>query len=440
MHILGIGGANGNAWAQGQKGYNTCLMTKGTQDVLYFRAPYQGSNGANHLPNFNIGTYNSNQWYHFTLTYDSNKDLKMYIDGVGVFEMNMQNGLNIFNYNYLIGVFGGGFNAENWFRNSDSNINEIALWNRSLSHSEIGSLYENGVPQLLDLNPIAWWRMGDGSENASGTAIQDVTGNGYDGVINVDTNTITYEEDTPNDFIPFNRSATYLNGSSSYITSSATLGSTSQTTCTYSAWIKTSNTSSSMAFFSTSGPGTGSSTKELTLLRPNNGNFYVIIRNSQYSYLNNAVGSTISGDTNICDDLWHHVALVVDGTSFKIYIDGGDTVINASNTSNSSGPAFSGTSTVSFVGSTHQIYLGKNGTHNSYFWEGGFDEVAFFRSALSDSDIRAIYNNGVPASLSDYSPFQWLRMGEYNVLNGVLPDQGSGGNHATLINAVPQNY
>jgi len=226
-----------------------------------------------------------------------------------------------------------------------------------------------------------------------------------------------------------------LDGSDDYITSSATLGSTSQTTCTYSAWIKTSNTSSSMTFFSTYGAGSGSSTQELNLLRPTNGNFYVIIKDGTSSYFNSAVGSTTSGDTNICDDLWHHVALVVDGTSFKIYIDGGDAAINASNTSNSSGPAFSGTSTVSFVGSTRQIYLGKNGTFNSYFWDGKYDEVAFIRSALSDSDIRSIYNSGVPASLSAYSPFQWFRMGDNDGGTGTtITDQGSGGNDGTLTN------
>lgn len=235
----------------------------------------------------------------------------------------------------------------------------------------------------------------------------------------------------------FNTYSVSLDGIDDYITSSATLGSTSQTTCTYSAWIKTSNTSSAMTFFSTYGAGSGSSTKQLDLLRPTNGNFYIIIKNNTSSYTNSTVGSTTSGDTNICDDLWHHVALVVDGTSFKIYIDGGDAAINASNTSNSSGPAFSGTSTVSFVGSTRQIYLGKNGTFNSYYWDGKYDEVAFIRSALSDSDIRSIYNSGVPASLSAYSPFQWLRMGDNDSGTGsTITDQGSGGNNASLNNGA----
>lgn len=235
----------------------------------------------------------------------------------------------------------------------------------------------------------------------------------------------------------FNTYSVSLDGIDDYITSSATLGSTSQTTCTYSAWIKTSNTSSSMTFFSTTGAGAGSSTQELSLLRPTSGNFYIIIRNNASGYTNSTVGSTTSGDTNICDDLWHHIGLVVDGTSFKIYIDGGDAAINALNTSNISGPAFSGTSTVSFVGSNRQIYLGKNGTNNSYYWDGKYDEVAFIRSALSDSDIRSIYNSGVPASLSAYSPFQWLRMGDNDSGTGsTITDQGSGGNNASLNNGA----
>ena len=63
------------------------------------------------------------------------------------------------------------------------------------------------------------------------------------------------------------------------------------------------------------------------------------------------------------------------------------------------------------------------------------DEVAIFGSELSGSDITAIYNSGVPADLTSYSPVGWWRMGENNSGTGTtITDQGSGGNDASLVN------
>ena len=67
--------------------------------------------------------------------------------------------------------------------------------------------------------------------------------------------------------------------------------------------------------------------------------------------------------------------------------------------------------------------------------EGLIDEVAIFNSALSASDITAIYNSGTPDDLSSYSPVGWWRMGDNDGGTGTtITDQGSGGNDGTLTN------
>jgi hypothetical protein len=103
--------------------------------------------------------------------------------------MNINFGLNLGMYPY-------GYSHN---MNPDANFSESATWNHPLSPSEISSLYQNGVPQLLDLNPTAWWRMGDGSESASGANIENVVSSGYQGKLVNGTGglNITYEEDTP---------------------------------------------------------------------------------------------------------------------------------------------------------------------------------------------------------------------------------------------------
>lgn len=58
-----------------------------------------------------------------------------------------------------------------------SYIDELAMWNRALSASDVTALYNSGTPTDLtgSANLIAWWRMGD---NVSGTTIIDeVSGN-----------------------------------------------------------------------------------------------------------------------------------------------------------------------------------------------------------------------------------------------------------------------
>lgn len=76
---------------------------------------------------------------------------------------------------------------------------------------------------------------------------------------------------------------------------------------------------------------------------------------------------------------------------------------------------------------------------------GNVDEFAYFSNSLSDGgvsagqtaggDVAAIYNSGVPADLTSYSPAGWWRMGDNDGGTGTtITDQGSGGNDASLVN------
>ena len=67
--------------------------------------------------------------------------------------------------------------------------------------------------------------------------------------------------------------------------------------------------------------------------------------------------------------------------------------------------------------------------------DGKIDEVGIWTSALSASDITAIYNSGVPDDISTYSPVLHYRMGDNDAGTGTnITDQGSGGNNGTLNN------
>ena len=71
----------------------------------------------------------------------------------------------------------------------------------------------------------------------------------------------------------------------------------------------------------------------------------------------------------------------------------------------------------------------------TYPFDGLMDEVALWDSALTSSNVTAMYNSGVPNNLSSLSPVNWWRMGDNDSGAGTtITDQGSGSNNATLIN------
>jgi hypothetical protein len=239
-----------------------------------------------------------------------------------------------------------------------------------------------------------------------------------------------------NDASPFtNAYSLDFDGSNDHCVSSYVAPS-SLTAISYSFWMQSSNTTSSMTF----GPSdSGNNNKGFRIVSPSNTKaYYVVVNDGTGNYLNSSVGgtnATISGANNIRDGLWHHLVFTISGTSVKIYIDGGDAAINASNSSNSEGHALSVTSTKSYAGGVNVLKVGKNGNHNSYYYDGLMDEVAVFEYELTASQVRSIYNGGTPEDLASYSPNLWWRMGDNDEGTGTtVTDQGSAGQNLTLTN------
>jgi len=123
---------------------------------------------------------------------------------------------------------------------------------------------------------------------------------------------------------------------------------------------------------------------------------------------------------------WIHVGFTYDGsksdTGIKIYRNG--TRVDDTN--------YSGFTYVGMSATSAPFEIGRQG---SIYSQGLIDEVAIFNSELSSADVTAIYNSGLPADLSSYSPVGWWRMGDNDGGTGTtITDQGSGGNDGTLTN------
>jgi hypothetical protein len=94
--------------------------------------------------------------------------------------------------------------------------------------------------------------------------------------------------------------------------------------------------------------------------------------------------SDLGGQKNINDGLWHHIAGVYDGTYKFLYVDGKlDASVPATGT---------------IAQNNYPVYIGGNaqtqGNLPGYFWNGLIDEVSIYNRALSSNEIAAIYNAG----------------------------------------------
>lgn len=160
-------------------------------------------------------------------------------------------------------------------------------------------------------------------------------------------------------------------------------------------------------------------------------NYYAYLTsNGQTVYIYDGVATALTlGSTHaITTGTWTHLAVVGSGGTATLYKDG---VSRATGTDRSP----SGLSR-----------LGGSSTGGSRFVNGLIDEVAWWNSALTATNISNIYNGGTPTDLSTYNPVNWWRMGdnETGVSNGsttptTITDQGVDsngnptGNNAALV-------
>ena len=141
------------------------------------------------------GSFSTGTWYHLTATYDGSNSasgIKLYVDGSVVTLSDASVG------SYLGMATGGSLLIGKWSYNDsalDGIVDEVAIFDSELSASDVAAIYNSGSPaDLTSLSPVGWWRMGDGTEDGSGTTIYDMSSNSNNGTL---TNGPTYSTSTP---------------------------------------------------------------------------------------------------------------------------------------------------------------------------------------------------------------------------------------------------
>ena len=145
--------------------------------------------GSNNLDIRNNATINTSDWFHIVATYDGSKSisgLKVYVnaDASSLSDVSVGTyaGMPLSTGNLDIGRFANGHSFFNGL------VDEVAVFSKELTASDVTNIYNTGFPNDigtngLNLDPLAWWRMGD-NDSGSGTTVTDQGSGGNNGSLN----------------------------------------------------------------------------------------------------------------------------------------------------------------------------------------------------------------------------------------------------------------
>lgn len=216
-------------------------------------------------------------------------------------------------------------------------------------------------------------------------------------------------------------------------------------TFSMSFWIKASS-GTSMSFGATSGNNSVGFKGPGMITSSGNGQGFLIAWKGYTTGWNPAGLGGVGAALDIMDGEWHHLAYTINGTAIKLYKDGGDAAINTGNPSNTQGSPFgtiTATSALSASGFDSGYPFRIGSLSNGYFFTGKKDELAFFESELTGSEVSAIYNSGVPTNVGsgglNLSPDAYFRCGDgssdTNSSGGTPSNADSVGTVTSIVNS-----
>lgn len=318
-----------------------------------------------------------NTWLHMVATYNGNglmSGVHIYVNGVDQTDQaGPYNGLGansiLNNTDVHIGVVDAALNDP-----FHGNIDDVRIYNRALSATEVSNLYyaTGGTAGDTTTGLVGWWKMDDGS----GTSVADSSSNGYTGTLNGSPTPVWAAAGKINGALQFDgssgQSVNFGNPSFSFDVN---------TPFSISAWVyRTSDTTADYIFTR----GNGVPGYSLELDRPSGCDGCVVFRLGATT-THSAVYSTVSSVTT---GVWHHIVASYDGSGScgsadaHIYIDGQDATGfcaggNPAGTMVPNGNASVGT--------------GSAGTNMIV------DDLRIYNRVLSATDVAALYNQATCA-------------------------------------------
>jgi hypothetical protein len=388
-------------------------------------------------------------WHHVVSTWNGNASpgytgAKLYIDGALQTLASFTDTLGTNNVASTASLAIGCRNTGSDTMPFVGNIDEVAIYNKVLTASEVTWLYNSGRPQDLLVsgapsNLVGWWRMGDGdvfpvvsdhSPTFIHPSVKDSSGGGYTGTMtNMESTDAVL--DVPGRTL-FSAGSVLFGGTDEYVTMGDVLSFERTQAFTLSCWVRYVS-APGMLFAKSAGFSTYQG-YQLYLYSAGDMNFTLY---SNYSGGSGQYMDTTSAVSNASDGSWHHVAVTYNGDSVganvQFYVDGAPI-----------GKTVNHDNLASTIITTAPLCLGGHsnlGSANNF--AGNIDEAAVHSRALSAAEISWIYNSGLPRDLyASGAPFDlaaWWRMGDGDVYS-TLRDYGPRAVYPSVRDLSGSNY
>lgn len=292
----------------------------------------------------------TNDWIHIVYTYDGSSE-KLYHNGIlgttvvksGTLSGNTEAGLVIGDKYQFVAQAGSYFIGS---------IDDVRVYNRTLSADEVGQLYRLTTPTGVDTSLKGYWSFN--GQDISGTTAYDRSGAGNNGTL---TNGPTKKPGKLGQAVNFD-------GVNDLVTAGTNVNITGA--ITLATWAKTASTGSQY-FVSNRNGSTG-----YAFLMMGSADTYKL----RFTYFGvQDINSAVSAYS--ADNQWHYYAVTNDLTNTKFYVDG---------------VLFSTTGAVSGISSVGTLEIGECTSVSNTNFNGSLDEVRIYNRALSATEIAALYN------------------------------------------------
>jgi len=323
-------------------------------------------------------------WFHLAMTFSNENEgtLRLYHNGVEIGNWDTI-GQNLRYRTAYAGddlYIGSGYQStSNYFKGL---IDDVRIYNATLTSSDIIEIFDQTRP--TEDQPISIWYF---NENTGSLAYDSMGGN--DGSIIGPTWTTGV-----------NGSALYFDGVNDYVEVPDHL-SLDPIELTLMAWIKH-----------------GSTLDHRCIIDKRDDvqdgyNLYISPSGNAWVRIND---NTLTGTSDIDDDVWHHIACTYDGSTIRIYVDG------VEENSDSIGSEL--------LDTINSLRIGLE-RDNGFDFNGIIDDARIYNYALSTQEIAEIYNSTKPSEDDDE-----IAMWEFNENTGTIAYDSIGENNGDIDSAT----
>ncbi len=250
-------------------------------------------------------------------------------------------------------------------------IDQVKIYNYARTPAQIAYDYNKGAP-------VAWWKM----DECQGSTVYDWSDNDNNGTITIGASGSQNSLGT----CQVGTSAAWTNGSSGKINSSLNLDGTNDyvlipatetlnliNQLSFGGWVYPKSTATQNFLERTNSNSTGGSYS----LYSSNGSGYVRFHLKK----NSSWPTVITSNYQLPLNQWSHILATWDGSTAKLFING-----KLDKSAPFTGPLDSNPSST--------IGIGYSPWNNNYFVNGQIDDVRVYNYALTDEQIKQVYNNG----------------------------------------------